>query len=76
MANSTFKTTVGHIVKAVEHLGLDADTPVEITVKLSKPEKIARLNALLKEGNHGEAMPREPLDERLERLHAPHPRKA
>ncbi len=38
MANPSFQTTPKHIVDAVEYLDLDADTPVEIAVKLSDAE--------------------------------------
>jgi hypothetical protein len=76
MASPSFQTTAKHIVDAVEYLDLDADTPVEITVRLSDAEKIEHLNALLKEGEEGEALPPEPLKQRLNRLHAQHPNKA
>ena len=72
MANSSFETTAGHMAEAVKQLGLEADTPVEIIVKLSDPEKIARLNALLEEGDQGKAESPEPLDKRLARLQARH----
>lgn len=74
MSKSSIQTTTGRFANTVKHLGLPDDTPVEITIQLSDDEKIDRLNTLLAEAEKGEAAPPEPLAERLERLHAAHPK--
>ena len=74
MSKSSIQTTTGRFADTVKHLGLPDDTPVEITIQLSDDEKIVRLNALLAEAEDGKAMLPEPVEERLERLHAAHPK--